>query len=77
MIPAAFEYERAESVDHAITLLSGDLDAKILAGGHSLLPLMKVRFAQPCATVAPRRRCSTCSRWTITSRPRWRTAASR
>jgi carbon-monoxide dehydrogenase medium subunit len=51
MIPAAFEYERAESVDHAITLLSGDPDAKLLAGGHSLLPLMKVRFAQPSKLV--------------------------
>src|SRR6187431_3132804 len=51
MIPAAFEYERAESVDHAITLLGGDPDAKLLAGGHSLLPLMKVRFAQPSVLV--------------------------
>ena len=38
MIPAAFEYARAESVDHAIELLGGADDAKILAGGHSLLP---------------------------------------
>jgi carbon-monoxide dehydrogenase medium subunit len=51
MIPAAFEYERAESVDHAIQLLSGDPEAKLLAGGHSLLPLMKVRFAQPSMLV--------------------------
>ena len=51
MIPAAFEYERAESVDQAIQLLSGDPEAKILAGGHSLLPLMKLRFAQPSMLV--------------------------
>jgi len=47
MIPAAFEYARAESVDHAIELLSSDEDAKILAGGHSLLPLMRLRLARP------------------------------
>jgi carbon-monoxide dehydrogenase medium subunit len=51
MIPAAFEYARAESVDHAIELLSADEDAKILAGGHSLLPLMKTRLAQPSLLV--------------------------
>jgi carbon-monoxide dehydrogenase medium subunit len=52
MIPAAFEYERAESADHALQLLQqfGD-EAKILAGGHSLLPLMKLRLAQPSALV--------------------------
>lgn len=51
MIPAAFEYARAESVDHAIELLGGADDAKILAGGHSLLPLMKTRLAQPSLLV--------------------------
>jgi carbon-monoxide dehydrogenase medium subunit len=51
MIPAAFEYARAESVDHAIELLSGTEDAKVLAGGHSLLPLMKTRLAQPSMLV--------------------------
>jgi aerobic carbon-monoxide dehydrogenase medium subunit len=51
MIPAAFEYERADSVEHAIALLSSNEDAKVLAGGHSLLPLMKVRFAQPSMLV--------------------------
>ena len=51
MIPAAFEYARADSVDHAIQLLGGDPEAKLLAGGHSLLPLMKVRFAQPSMLV--------------------------
>ncbi|HSK17215.1 MAG TPA: xanthine dehydrogenase family protein subunit M [Gaiellaceae bacterium] len=47
MIPASFDYEVAESVDHAIELLGSDRDAKILAGGHSLLPLMRLRLARP------------------------------
>jgi len=47
MIPASFDYELAESVDHAIELLGSRGDAKLLAGGHSLLPLMKLRFARP------------------------------
>ncbi|MEX2274625.1 MAG: xanthine dehydrogenase family protein subunit M [Actinomycetota bacterium] len=51
MIPAAFDYERATSVDHAIDLLTGDDEAKILAGGHSLLPLMRLRLAQPSKLV--------------------------
>ncbi|MHA6798659.1 FAD binding domain-containing protein [Bounagaea algeriensis] len=48
MIPAGFTYRRASSVDEALNLLSehGD-DAKLLAGGHSLLPLMKLRLAAP------------------------------
>ena len=51
MIPAAFEYEVAESVEHAIELLGTKEDAKLLAGGHSLLPLMKVRLARPATLV--------------------------
>jgi aerobic carbon-monoxide dehydrogenase medium subunit len=51
MIPAAFEYARADSIDHAIELLGGSDEAKILAGGHSLLPLMKTRLAQPSLLV--------------------------
>jgi aerobic carbon-monoxide dehydrogenase medium subunit len=47
MIPARFDYEVAESVEHAIELLGSRDDAKLLAGGHSLLPLMKLRFARP------------------------------
>ena len=47
MIPATFDYEVAESVDHAIELLGSREDAKLLAGGHSLLPLMRLRFARP------------------------------
>jgi carbon-monoxide dehydrogenase medium subunit len=47
VIPAPFEYEVAGSVDDAIRLLGSSPDAKLLAGGHSLLPLMKLRFARP------------------------------
>jgi carbon-monoxide dehydrogenase medium subunit len=47
MIPAGFEYHAASSVDDAIRLLSEHEDAKLLAGGHSLLPMMKLRFAEP------------------------------
>jgi aerobic carbon-monoxide dehydrogenase medium subunit len=52
MIPAAFDYEVAESVDHAVALLGqhGD-DAKLIAGGHSLLPLMKLRLATPSVLI--------------------------
>jgi aerobic carbon-monoxide dehydrogenase medium subunit len=48
MIPAQFDYVAAESAEHAISLLvsRGD-DAKLLAGGHSLLPMMKLRLAAP------------------------------
>ena len=48
MIPPAFDYHAPRTVGEAIALLSslGD-DAKLLAGGHSLLPMMKLRFAQP------------------------------
>ena len=41
MIPAPFDYDVAESVDHAVELLdAGGGDAKLLAGGHSLIPAM-------------------------------------
>lgn len=52
MIPAQFEYEVADSVEHALSLLAGyGSDAKLLAGGHSLIPMMKLRFARPSALV--------------------------
>jgi carbon-monoxide dehydrogenase medium subunit len=52
MIPARFDYERASSVDQAVQLLGqADGEAKLLAGGHSLLPLMKLRFARPSLLV--------------------------
>ena len=48
MIPAPFEYARVASVNEAVALLGEhDGDAKLLAGGHSLLPLMKLRLATP------------------------------
>ena len=52
MIPAPFEYVRAGSAAEAISLIGqhGD-EAKFLAGGHSLLPLMKLRLAQPSVLV--------------------------
>lgn len=52
MIPAAFEYVAPATLDEAISLLQrhGD-DAKILAGGHSLLPLMKLRLAAPALLI--------------------------
>jgi aerobic carbon-monoxide dehydrogenase medium subunit len=46
MIPTEFEYKRASSLDEAIELL-GSGDAKLLAGGHSLIPLMKLRLSEP------------------------------
>jgi carbon-monoxide dehydrogenase medium subunit len=52
MIPARFDYLRARSVEEAVAALveHGD-DAKLLAGGHSLLPLMKLRLATPAVLV--------------------------
>lgn len=52
MIPSQFDYLRAGSVAEALDLLAehGD-DAKLLAGGHSLLPLMKLRLAQPSVLI--------------------------
>ena len=47
MIPVTFDYEVAESVEHALALLGGDPDAKVLAGGHSLVPALKRRIARP------------------------------
>lgn len=50
MIPAAFDYQKARTVDEAIAALS-DGNSKILAGGHSLLPAMKLRLNQPSKLV--------------------------
>lgn len=52
MYPVPFDYEVAESVDHAIDLLkeNGE-DAKVLAGGHSLIPLLRLRLAAPTVLV--------------------------
>ena len=52
MIPAKFDYTRAASAEEAVSLLTqhGD-DAKLLAGGHSLIPLMKLRLASPAVLI--------------------------
>jgi aerobic carbon-monoxide dehydrogenase medium subunit len=52
MIPASFDYVRAGSVGEALSMLTeyGE-DAKILAGGHSLIPLMKLRLASPSVLI--------------------------
>ena len=52
MIPVAFDYQRAASADEALSLLAehGD-EAKLLAGGHSLLPMMKLRLAYPSVLI--------------------------
>ncbi len=48
MIPTSFEYRRAGSIDEALALLrDGGDEAKLLAGGHSLIPIMKQRLAEP------------------------------
>jgi aerobic carbon-monoxide dehydrogenase medium subunit len=47
MIPAQFDYKRASTLDEALSLLAENEDAKVLAGGHSLIPAMKLRLAQP------------------------------
>ena len=51
MIPVNFEYKRAGSVEEALSLLSQSEDAKILAGGHSLLPAMKLRLNAPATLI--------------------------
>jgi len=51
MIPAPFDYARANTIDEALSLLAQDEDAKIVAGGHSLIPAMKLRLTQPSLLV--------------------------
>ena len=51
MFPARFRYEAPTSLDEAIALLAADDDAKVLAGGQSLIPMMKLRFASPAMLV--------------------------
>jgi carbon-monoxide dehydrogenase medium subunit len=51
-VPAPFAYKRATSVEHAIQLLTElGPEARVVAGGHSLIPMMKLRLAQPDALV--------------------------
>jgi carbon-monoxide dehydrogenase medium subunit len=51
-VPAHFEYEKASNVEHALQLLAryGD-EARVVAGGHSLIPMMKLRLARPEALI--------------------------
>lgn len=51
MIPAEFDYRLATSLTEAITTLAADPEAKLIAGGHSLVPLMKLRLAAPTTLV--------------------------
>ncbi|WP_089935542.1 FAD binding domain-containing protein [Candidatus Entotheonella palauensis] len=51
MIPSAFEYHRPASLAEATQLLASSEDAKILSGGHSLLPMMKLRLANPSVVI--------------------------
>jgi carbon-monoxide dehydrogenase medium subunit len=51
-VPALFEYERATSVEHALELLARwGPEARVVAGGHSLIPMMKLRLARPDALI--------------------------
>ncbi|MCZ6707764.1 MAG: FAD binding domain-containing protein, partial [Chloroflexi bacterium] len=52
MIPTAFDYQRAASVAEAIELLqAANGEARLLAGGHSLLPMMKLRLSEPAILI--------------------------
>jgi carbon-monoxide dehydrogenase medium subunit len=51
MIPAGFDYVRPSSLDEALGLISGNGGAKVLAGGQSIIPLMKLRLARPAKLV--------------------------
>jgi carbon-monoxide dehydrogenase medium subunit len=51
MIPAAFDYESPKTLNEALSLLASREDAKLLAGGHSLLPAMKLRLAAPALLI--------------------------
>ncbi len=51
MYAPQFDYHRADSVSQAVQLLGRDPDAKLLAGGHSLIPILKLRLAAPSAVI--------------------------
>jgi carbon-monoxide dehydrogenase medium subunit len=51
VIPAKFDYEVAESTDHAVALLGEREEAKLVAGGHSLIPAMKLRISRPACLI--------------------------
>ncbi len=54
MFPASFQYHRPSTLEEAATLLTELEDAKLLAGGHSLLPMMKLRLSQPAHIISLR-----------------------
>lgn len=49
MYPTNFDYQKAHSIDEALSAMAANPDLKVIAGGHSLLPAMKLRLAQPPA----------------------------
>src|SRR6266404_4683737 len=51
MIPAQFDYESPRTLSEALSLLAANSEAKVLAGGHSLLPAMKLRLTAPALLV--------------------------
>jgi carbon-monoxide dehydrogenase medium subunit len=51
MIPASFDYQSPKTLNEAVSLLASQQDAKLLAGGHSLLPAMKLRLASPALLI--------------------------
>ena len=51
MIPTAFDYQRASSIDDALAKLKAADGAKLIAGGHSLVPLMKLRLSEPSVLI--------------------------
>ena len=51
MKPAPFRYERPTTLEEAVSLLAGDEEAKVIAGGQSLLPLLSLRLARPSVLV--------------------------
>jgi len=51
MIPASFEYHRAKNLADALKLLNSVKGSRLLAGGHSLLPAMKLRLSSPAALI--------------------------
>ena len=73
MIPAAFSYQRPATVDEALRAIAADPEAKVLAGGHSLLPLLKLRLARTDALIDIGRltRSSRASATRRTAAPRW------
>ena len=51
MVASTFDYHAPSSVDEAVALLNDNADAKVLAGGHSLIPMMKLRLSEPSVVV--------------------------